>query len=75
MSSPTSKQIFRDGILSFPFEQVLAALGEDRAVYWGEACAGMGDKITNGNVYPLTGFIFQTTYAAWKEQQTNSLLT
>ncbi len=66
---PTSKEIFRDGILKFDFEIVLKVIGEDRAVEWGEICRYDSDVIaSNGQCYQLSGFRFQFTYGAWKKQ-------
>lgn len=66
---PTSKEIFRDGILKFDFQVVLQVLGEDRAVEWGERCIYDSDvTASNGQCYQLSGFRFQFTYGAWKEQ-------
>ena len=66
---PTSKEIFRDGILKFDFQVVLQVLGEDRAVEWGERCRHDSDVFaSNGQCYQLSGFRFQFTYGAWKEQ-------
>lgn len=66
---PTSKEIFRDGILKFDFQVVLHVLGEDRAVEWGERCIYDSDvTASNGQWYQLSGFRFQFTYGAWKEQ-------
>jgi hypothetical protein len=66
---PTSKEIFRDGILKFDFQVVLQVLGEDRAVEWGERCMYDSDvTASNGQCYRLSGFRFQFTYTAWKEQ-------
>lgn len=66
---PTSKEIFRDGILKFDFQVVLHVLGEDRAIEWGERCIYDSDvTASNGQCYQLSGFRFQFTYGAWKEQ-------
>ncbi len=65
----TKRDIIINGILQYPFQTVLHYLGEIEAIEWGERCLYDSDTHTSdGKTFPLSGFPFQTTYAAWKAQ-------
>lgn len=63
------RDIIVNGILQYPFQKVLESFGEIEAIEWGERCLYDSDTHTSdGKTFPLSGFPFQTTYAAWKAQ-------
>lgn len=64
----TKLEIIKNGILQYDFAIVLAAFGITDAVDYAERCAYDSDIAGPSGTFPLSGFPFQKTYAAWKAE-------
>jgi len=70
---PNAIEIFQNGILGYDFETVAKVMGHEKAVYWGEFTENWQDVNINGITCPLSGFLFQTTYAKYKKAYTEKV--
>jgi len=64
----TKLDIIKNGILQYEFQVVLQVFGIADAVDYAERCLYDSDVIGPAGTFPLSGFIFQKTYAEWKAE-------
>lgn len=64
----TKLDIIKNGILQYDFTTVLAAFDITDAVDYAERCLYDSDVSGPSGTFPLSGFPFQKTYAAWKAE-------
>jgi hypothetical protein len=64
----TKLDIIRNGILQYDFQTVLQIFEITDAVDYAERCLYDSDVVGPSGTFPLSGFIFQKTYAKWKAE-------
>jgi len=64
----TKLDIIKNGILQYEFQVVLQVFGIADAVDYAERCLYDSDVSGPSGTFPLSGFPFQKTYAAWKAE-------